>query len=97
MINYYKGTYVSSPVWLRVPEGKSLVFKASLSRYEGVCYFGDDTKGIAGPAGKFKHLTRRTFRRIRKGLLSPERETPSLAHADGSASFTTTVGGFASV
>ena len=57
----YKGTYVSSPLWLRVPEGKSLVFKASLSRYEGVCYFGDDTKEIAGPAGKFKHLTKTYF------------------------------------
>ena len=60
----YKGSYVSSPVWVRVPEGKNLVFKASLDRFSGSCYTDSDTTPIQPPAGQDSHLTKTYFEQV---------------------------------
>jgi hypothetical protein len=57
----YKGTYVSRPIWVRVPDGRNLVFKASLKRFSGICQYDDDTQEISPPNGQDSHLTKTYF------------------------------------
>lgn len=39
----YKGTYFMLPEWVRVPEGKNLVFKLHFTEHGGTCYISGDT------------------------------------------------------
>jgi hypothetical protein len=57
----YKGSYVSRPIWVRVPDGRSLVFKASLKRFSGNCLSDSDTMEIPPPSGQDSHLTKTYF------------------------------------
>lgn len=60
----YKGSYVSSRVAVRVPDGESLVFKASLDRFTGSCMSDNDTKQIPPPPGQDSHLTKTYFQEV---------------------------------
>lgn len=57
----YKGSYVASPIWVRVPDGNNLVFKISFDRFSGSCLGSGDTSSIAPPPGQDSHLTKTYF------------------------------------
>jgi len=42
----YYGSYALLPEWIRVPEGKNLVFKLNFNKFDGHCPSGNDTRFI---------------------------------------------------